>query len=59
MNSDMDLCTWDHECHSCHKGCKCNTYVWACPWRNGDEDQMCIDCLEHEANDIEEWDEDR
>ena len=42
------ICDDIHECSSCHKPTTCNTYRWACPWKNDDEDMMCMDCMEEE-----------
>lgn len=48
------LCTDTHICHDCKKECKCDTYTWACPWRNEDEIQMCDPCTEKFAEEYNE-----
>lgn len=48
------LCKDEHICQRCQQSTKCETYVWACPWINDDEDQMCVDCELMTA--VEMWD---
>jgi hypothetical protein len=50
-----DLCTQQHICMKCKKPCLCNTYPWACPWINDDEDKMCEPCLDEFAQEYQEW----
>jgi hypothetical protein len=38
------MCDQPHECQKCGKVTLCQTYRWACPWLNGDLDQVCFEC---------------
>lgn len=49
------LCIMDHECQRCHNITKCDTYIWACPWRHDDEDQMCNFCMGQVADEMEAY----
>ena len=49
------LCTDTHICRSCGKECRCDTYLWACAWRNADEDDSCLSCLAKIAQEMEAW----
>lgn len=46
------FCNMVHTCHRCGRATWCGTYKWACPWLNGDEDQMCQDCLGEVAGEM-------
>ena len=47
------FCEQPHECMRCHKTTSCRTYLWACPWLNGDKDQVCDDCWNMTAEEME------
>lgn len=49
------LCMDIHTCSKCKLPCICASYTWACPWRNGDENDMCDICLDEVAADLEDW----
>jgi hypothetical protein len=51
------LCTDLHRCATCQQLTNCNTYTWACPWRNGDEDDSCEACLIEWARSMDEFEE--
>ena len=55
MAQTKQLCTDTHICHSCKKPAQCETYTWACPWRNEDEDQMCDSCMTEFAKSYQEF----
>ncbi len=55
MPQNKSLCTDIHICHMCRLETKCDTYTWACPWRNDDEDQMCDSCMKKFAESYEEF----
>lgn len=56
MNSPL-MCTDTHVCRRCQNECLCHTYVWACPWWNDDEDDMCDSCMITVALEMEAWDD--
>lgn len=51
----FEMCETPHECQRCHKTTLCGTYRWACPWLNGDKDQLCDDCWYMTAEEFEAW----
>lgn len=53
MTQGKALCTQAHVCHRCSRETFCETYTWACPWRNEDEDQFCAVCMELISEEIE------
>ena len=55
MTQAKKRCEDVHTCRRCKKKCLCQTYAWACPWRNDDEDQMCDPCMEIVAKEVEEF----
>lgn len=48
-----EMCNEEHVCYFCRRPCFCNTYTWACPWINDDEDRGCDKCLEKLAKEME------
>ena len=52
MTQNKDLCTQTHTCYRCKKPTLCQTYTWACPWINEDEDQMCDLCMDLSAREM-------
>lgn len=51
--NNCEICKETHECRVCKKQTTCDTYKWACPWKNGDEIQMCDKCLLQLEADLE------
>jgi len=59
MTQKWNLCTTEHICHRCKQPCFCQTYTWACPWRNDDEDQMCDSCMNITTMEFYKFEDDR
>lgn len=54
-----NMCYRVHICRRCHSECHCGTYDWACPWRGGDEDDMCGACMELTKAEMEAWEDEQ
>ena len=55
MSEPPMLCKDEHICQRCHQPTRCEAYVWSCPWINGDEDQMCAECMLAVEVEMREW----